>query len=169
MKKKLLVFILVLSTFYSLFAVNTSLLVIQKNGLETVSAATKTIENEILDTLFEEGHIVSNSPIIKSSEYDEKSPEAFFDALEGCMDYFVEVTINYDLKDSKFPDGLLVSNISYIHYSIKNVWTGNLLISSEDIKPANIKNDANGLKKFAVLIGNNINSDIINIQKNKKR
>ena len=47
----------------NLYGLNVSILIFQKNGIEKVSESSRVFENQIMNTLFDYGHIVTNETI----------------------------------------------------------------------------------------------------------
>ena len=57
-------------------------------------------ENGIMEVLFESGHIVSNSPILRLTQkpvdgFPDEAETDYKDAQEGGMDYFIVIVIDY--------------------------------------------------------------------------
>jgi hypothetical protein len=101
--KRLLVLLLLLAAMaLSLSAATVSFLVIE-TGLKDDSGANDYSviwENSLLDVFFEEGHIVSNSPILRLTQKPEKEfpDEAQVDlseAVNGGVDYFILAMVDY--------------------------------------------------------------------------
>ena len=95
-------------------AANISILVNQQNAIEEgteqsgIYETTQVIENLILDSLFNYGHIVSNEPIVVCSKWEEANINAIFSAAEGYVDYYVVVTIEYDVSQSINPTVVII-------------------------------------------------------------
>lgn len=164
MKKKykfLCLIICLLSFSVALFGLNISILIVQNDGTEKVSVASKTFENEILNYFFDNGHIVSNEPVSLYDNYDFAAKQGFYAAVDGFMDYFVEIKIDY-VEKSTNPDAVLLSNIKSVEYKIKKVSTGEVLCESGKIIPKleGISNQSIGFRNFAYDVAKNISNNI---------
>lgn len=164
MKKKykfLVLIICLLSFSVAVFGLNLSILIVQNDGTEKVSVASKTFENEILNYFFDNGHIVCNEPISLFENYEFAAIEGFNAAVDGFMDYFVEIKIDYT-ENSSNPDAVLLSNIKNVEYKIKKVSTGEILCESGKIIPKlqGISNQSIGFSKFAYDVANSISNNI---------
>ena len=167
MKRKVkfvLSFVLFMLVSYSIYGLNLSVLVVQKNGTEKISESTKIFENQILNTLFDMGHIVSNEPIAMYENYLYAQDKAIEAALDGFIDFYIEVIVEYDIQKSTNPEGVTLDNIKSVEYEIKNVFTGKVLHKSSKIFPENVygSTDFVSFNKFACKIADNI---ILNIDR----
>ena len=110
------------------FASALSIQVVQHSkGESKIFETTRAIENSLLDFFFENGCIVSNSPIAVS-QFDANEDENIFykgsdDAYYGSIRYFVTVYVDLDIDDSKNPDAVALSNISKISWKTVDVRT----------------------------------------------
>ena len=167
MKRKtkiLLSIILFLLISTSVFGLNLSVLVVQKNGTEKISESSKIFENQILNTLFDMGHIVSNEPIALYENYLYAHDKAIESALNGYVDYYIEIIVEFNIEKSNNPEGITLDNIESVEYEIKNVYSGEVLYKSKKIIPDNIYGSTEfvSFNKFACKIADNI---ILNIDR----
>ena len=108
------------------FASALSIQVVQHSKLDSkVFETTRVIENSLLDFFFENGCIVSNSPIA-TSQFDEKKDENLFykgsdDAYYGSIRYFVMVYVDLDTSESTNPDSVSLSHIQKISWKTVDV------------------------------------------------
>ena len=165
MKRKirnLIVVLILILNVINAYGMNVSILILQKDGPEKVSEASRVFENQILNTLFDNGHIVSNEPISLYENYEMAIFNGFNSAVDGFMDYFVEITLEYDLAKSKTPDGVSLENIKNVQYTIKKVSTGSDFYKSGEILPnrESVSNQFTGFNKFACEIADKINLNL---------
>lgn len=165
MKRKirnLIIVMILLLNVINAYGMNVSILILQKDGAEKISESSRVFENHILNTLFDNGHIVSNEPISLYKDYEMAVYNGFNSAVEGFMDYFVEITLEYDLTKSKNPDGVSLENIKNVQYTIKKVSTGSEIYKSGEILPnrESVSNQYVGFNKFACEIADKINLNL---------
>lgn len=80
------------------------------------------IEESIMDFMFSQGYIVSNSPIIHSKEKAQNGmTTSLEDAINGSADYLAYITVYFDRKKSTAPDAPLLSNIELAQWSLVKV------------------------------------------------
>ena len=146
----------------SLYGLNVSILIFQKDGIDKVSESSRVFENQIMNTLFDYGHIVTNETISLYENYDMASVNGFNAAVDGFMDYFVEIKLEYDISQSKNPEAVSLENLKSVDYVIKKVSTGEVFYKSEVISPnkATVSNQYVGFNRFACEIADNINLKI---------
>lgn len=152
------ILIILLLSMINLYGMNVSFLIIQKNGLEKVSESSRVFENQIMNTLFDCGHIVTNEPISLFENYETATINGFNAAVDGFMDYFIEIEVDYDLSKSKNPEAVLLENVKSVEYRIKNVLTGTVFFESGKIFPNKevVSNQFVGFNKFACEIADKI-------------
>lgn len=165
MKRKirnLIIVMILLFNVINAYGMNVSILILQKDGAEKISESSRVFENHILNTLFDNGHIVSNEPISLYKDYEMAVYNGFNSAVEGFMDYFVEITLEYDLTKSKNPDGVSLENIKNVQYTIKKVSTGSEIYKSGEILPnrESVSNQYVGFNNFALEIADKINLNL---------
>jgi len=126
--RRCLVAVIFLLSAASCFASALSIQVVQHSkGESKIFETTRVIENSLLDFFFENGCIVSNSPIAVS-QFDDNEDESIFykgsdDAYYGAVRYFVTVYVDLDLEESRNPDAVSLSNISKISWKTLDVRT----------------------------------------------
>ena len=98
----------------SLYGLNVSILIFQKDGIDKVSESSRVFENQIMNTLFDYGHIVTNETISLYENYDMASVNGFNAAVDGFMDYFVEIKLEYDISQSKNPEAVSLENLKSV-------------------------------------------------------
>ena len=94
--KKICLTLVVLALSSSMFAKQISIQIVQRSSGEKASENAMSIEDNILNGLFDSGFIVTNSPAVTSiSEAQDKVlwADGFGDAYDGSSDYFVQVTL----------------------------------------------------------------------------
>ena len=157
--KFFIMIILLLGVVFSVYGRNISVLIIQKDGLEKVSEASKVFENQIMNTLFDYGHIVTNETISLYENYEMASVNGFNAAVDGFMDYFIEVILEYDISKSNNPEAIAIENIRSVEYTIKSVYDGSIYFKSGKVVPNLdiVTNQYVGFNKFACEIADSIN------------
>ena len=160
--KLLGIFIIFFCFANNMFGLNVSILVVQNNGTDKISEASKVFENQVLNYMFDNGHIVSNEPISLFENYDTDSIRGFDAAVDGFVDFYVEIIIDYDMDDSSNPEAVILSNIRSVNYIIKKVNDGTVFFESEKLIPNlnGISNQNVGFNNFATKIAENINSKL---------
>ena len=170
-KRKFLVIFIMFTFALSLsWAANISILVNQQNAIEEgteqsgIYETTQVIENLILDSLFNYGHIVSNEPIVVGSKWEESNRNAIFAAVEGYVDYYVLVTIEYDVSQSTNPTGVIIENIDSITATVTNIWTNKVIeqLKITDLKSKGNETQLNNLSRIVSSLTNDINTSVRN-------
>lgn len=159
--KKLLVIFFVISLTSGLFAKQISFQVIQHDeSCETVTEQSLVIEDGVLNSFFEKGFIVTNSPTVAAES--EEDDENFFnsglgEAFFGYSDYFVQIKVFYEPRTGTLND---VANIQKIDWSLTEAKTGIKIVdkSMSNFKPINKKTDMN---KVTSSLTNEINSALL--------
>lgn len=154
MKKKIKFISILLCLFtlaVNLYGLNINILILQDDGTEKISEASRVFENQILNLIFDYGHIVTNEPISLYENCDTAINTGFNAAIDGYMDYFVTIKVEYNRENSSNPDGVLLSNIKSVNYEIKRVKDSKVIYKSEKIIPKNneILNPYAGFISFA--------------------
>lgn len=160
--KLLSIFIIFFCFANNMFGLNVSILVVQNNGTDKISEASKVFENQVLNYMFDNGHIVSNEPISLFENYEIDSIKGFDAAVDGFVDFYVEIIIDYNMDDSSNPEAVILSNIRSVKYIIKKVNDGTVFFESEKLIPNlnGITNQNVGFNNFATKIAENINSKL---------
>lgn len=160
--KLLSIFIIFFCSANNMFGLNVSILVVQNNGTDKISEASKVFENQVLNYMFDNGHIVSNEPISLFENYETDSIKGFDAAVDGFVDFYVEIIIDYNMDDSSNPEAVILSNIRSVKYIIKKVNDGTVFFESEKLIPNlnGITNQNVGFNNFATKIAENINSKL---------
>ncbi len=153
------------------FGRSLSIQIIQNNpGQSKVFEASYFLEQCITDYFFDNGQIVSSSPIW-ISDTDAKNQGALKAALkenlEGGMDYLVRVEIFYaPTEENSNPYALLLENIKKVEYKAYLVKTG-IEVFGGTAMPESLsdsKNSEAGLSDFAGYIAYKINSGLRNLR-----
>ena len=122
------------------FAKQISFQIIQHDDrTQNVSEQSLVIEDELLNSFFETGYIVTNSPTIVSESKENDVVlynKALGDAYEGSSDYFIQITLFYN------------NALKQIDWSVASVATGNILKQST-IKDSVIETDEKALRKVS--------------------
>lgn len=160
--KLLSIFIIFFCSANNMFGLNVSILVVQNNGTDKISEASKVFENQVLNYMFDNGHIVSNEPISLFENYETDSIKGFDAAVDGFVDFYVEIIIDYNMDDSSNPEAVILSNIRSVKYIIKKVNDGTVFYESKKLIPNlnGISNQNVGFNNFATKIAENINSKL---------
>ena len=80
------------------------------------------IEESIMDFMFSQGYIVSNSPIISDKEKAQNGMIlSLDDAINGGADYLAYITVYFNRKKSTASELNLLSNIELAQWSIVKV------------------------------------------------
>jgi hypothetical protein len=137
------------------FAKQVSFQIIQHDDkTQNVTEQSLVIEDEMLNSFFETGYIVTNSPTVVS-ESDENDVilynKAMGDAYEGSSDYFIQVKLFYN------------NSLKQIDWSIASVATGNK-IKESSITGSVTAADEKGMKKLS----SKLMSEIFDILKKTK-
>lgn len=165
-KKILFVFFICFLTFAS-YAKSLSLQVIQRNGDEEhIHECTMLIEQAIMDYFFEHNDIISNSPTsIYLNEADSKaaSEKNINEAIDGSIEYFIELTLCYDKPEHEMANPFSLSNVKKINWTVINLSTNKPLVSGSFSKIDESKTieTETGIEEFAYTIAENINKEII--------
>ena len=165
MKKFLLFSIIIFLTPFC-FSKNISVQIIQNNpGQDKIWVTTELFEQYVIDCFFDNGQIISNSPIWISSS-DSKNRGALRAALRenaiGGMDYLVRIEIFFKTGKNFAPDFPLLENIDKVSWKVYSVSTGLEEANGSGI-PEKITDDNNnevGISSFAHFITKKINSKI---------
>lgn len=167
--KKVIILLAVLTTFIcNVSAANISILINQQNIVENgteqdkVFDTSRVIESALLDALYNYGHIVSNEPIVVGSKWETSNREALFAAQDGFVDYYVLVTLNYDVSDSTNPNAVIVDNIDSIVATITNIWTNKVVdqLTIKNITQTNNETEMSSISRVIISLGKEINSKV---------
>ncbi|MBO7174585.1 MAG: hypothetical protein J6V57_02425 [Spirochaetaceae bacterium] len=80
------------------------------------------IEESIMDFMFSQGYIVSNSPVIYNKEKAQNGMIiSLEDAINGSADYLAYITVYFDRKKSTAAEANLLSNIELVQWSLVKV------------------------------------------------
>lgn len=80
------------------------------------------IEESIMDFMFSQGYIVSNSPVIYNKEKAQNGMIiSLEDAINGSADYLAYITVYFDRKKSTAAEANLLSNIELAQWSLVKV------------------------------------------------
>ncbi len=153
------------------FGRSLSIQIIQNNpGQDKIWDTSYFFEQCITDYFFENGQIVSSSPIwISSSEAKNESAKkaALAENLEGGMDYLVRIEVFYvPANETSNPQALLLENIKKVQWRSYLVKTG-IEVASGSAKPGALASkDSNetDLAGFAGLVAYEINSGLENLK-----
>lgn len=149
------------------FPKSLSIQIIQNNpGQDKIWDTSYFLEQCITDYFFDNGQIVSSSPVWISST-DEKNSSALKAALaenlEGGMDYLVRIEIFYSAAgESPNPQALLLANVKKVEWKSYLVKTG-IAVSSGSAVPESLSAENNnelGLSDFAGLVAYKINNGL---------
>lgn len=112
---------------------------------DVVTEQSLVIEDQVLNSFFEKGFIVTNSPSVTSQS--ESQDESLFktglgDAFYGYSDYFIQIKVFYEPRVGTLTD---LANIKKIDWSVTEAKTGIKIVDETmaDIKPVNKKTDMN--------------------------
>lgn len=126
-----------------------------------VSDSSLLIEESIMDFMFAQGYIVSNSPIIHSKEKAKNGMTASLeDAANGSADYLAYITVYFDRKRSATPEGNLLSNIELAQWKLIEV-RGNRQLDAGTERPGllvEVDDSATGISTFAQKVAEVINT-----------
>lgn len=141
-------------------AVSVAFQIIQHDPSDSgIRSSSYVIEENLFGFFFDKGIIVSNSPAAVSDGDDsavfKKSLE---EAREGDVDFFIEITGDYDSSHSANPEAALLENIRSVSWRIIDVDSGAAVHSGRKSPPAasGVKNRRKGLADFAVGIAEDI-------------
>ena len=121
------------------------------------------IEESIMDFMFSQGYIVSNSPVI----YDKTKAQngmimSLEDAINGSADYLAYITVYFDRKKSSAAELNLLSNIKQAQWSLVKVQNRQELDSGTE-KPGplvEVEDSAKGISTFGQQLAKVINTAI---------
>ncbi len=137
----------------SSFAAAISIQVVQHSkGQAKIFETTRVIEDSLLGYFFENGYVVSNSPIAVAQVGTDDDEQIFYkgsdDAFYGSIRYFVTIYVDFiDLAASKNPDAVALSNISKISWKTVDVKTNTEIDKgSGKVKSTVAKNDDGELR-----------------------
>lgn len=160
--KKLFIGLISFFAFTQLFAVSLSVQILQFNpGQDKVWETSQVVEQSIIDFFFENGFVVSNSPVFLSTDAKTDRMEirkSVEDARQGRLEYFAEVKINYNENITTNSDSALLSHVKNVHWRIYDSNNGNVL-SEGDVIPEKVtpKNDD---EYSVILLGQDIAMEI---------
>lgn len=149
------------------FSKSLSIQIIQNNpGQDKIWDTSYFMEQCITDYFFDNGQIVSSSPVWISST-EEKNNSALkaslSENLEGGMDYLVRVEIFYaPAGETPNPQALLLENVKKVQWKIYLVKTG-IDVAGGSATPESLTLDNNnelGLADFAGLVAYKINNGL---------
>lgn len=164
-----------ISIFFALpafcFSRSLSIQIIQNNpGQDKIWDASYFFEQCITDYFFENGQIVSSSPIwINDTDLKNERAKkaALAENLEGGMEYLVRVEVFYAPADeTSNPQALLLENIKKVQWKSYLVKTG-VEVASGSAKPdalTSSNNNESGLADFAGFVAYKINSELRNLK-----
>ena len=122
------------------FAKQVSFQIIQHDDkTQNVTEQSLVLEDEMLNSFFETGYIVTNSPTVVSESAENDVilyNKALGDAYEGSSDYFIQVKLFYN------------NSLKQIDWSIASVATGNK-IKESSITGSVTAADEKGMKKIS--------------------
>jgi len=128
-----------------------------------VTLSSLLVEESILDFLFNQGFIVSNSPIITGENNSSTGfALAMNDARSGLADYLAFVTIFYDLENSTSPEESILSNIESAQWQLIQITDNKQIASGKHIPKIKTEKDnsTEGISSFGKQIATAINSGI---------
>ena len=163
-KLTLYLILLPLLCIFPVAAATVSIQVVQIDTVHSdITESSYIIEDGILDEMFNQGHIVSTSPIIIGKNNENSGLEkALKEAKEGRADLLAYIKIFFNTENSLAPDEIRLSNIDKALWSIYKVSSGKI-IDSGFIKPKKItqRNDTErGIAEFSKDIANEIGKAI---------
>lgn len=87
-----------------------------------VSDSSLILEESIMDFMFSQGYIVSNSPVIYNKDKAKNGIKmSLEDAVNGSADYLAYVTVYFDRRNSSIPEGNILSNIELAQWKLIRV------------------------------------------------
>lgn len=148
--KKLVILTILLCSTALCFANQISFQIVQHDeSQDSVSEDSMTIEDEVLNSFFEYGYIVTNSDaaISNSANQDEKLYKiGSGDAFNGFSDYFIQIKLFYERTDQTLTAS---SDLYKIDFVIASPKTG-LKIAEKSIKDIKIEHGKkNNLSKIS--------------------
>ena len=128
---------------------------------EDVTDSSLIIEESIMDYMFSQGYIVSNSPIIYSKEKAQNGMiVSLEDAINGSADYLAYVTLYFDRNNSPAGEANLLSNIELAQWNLVQVADRKQLDSGTE-KPGylvEVDDSETGISTFAQHLAEVINT-----------
>ena len=130
---------------------------------DDVTDSSLIVEESIMDFMFSQGYIVSNSPVI----YDKTKAQngmimSLEDAINGSADYLAYITVYFDRKQSSAAELNLLSNIKQAQWSLVKVQNRQEL-DSGTAKPGplvEVDDSAKGISTFGQQLAKVINTAI---------
>ncbi len=148
------------------FCASVSFQIVQHNdSMSSVCNSVLVIEDEILNSFFNSGYIVSNSPVFIKEDSLSDSAElkrALADTLLGGMDVLVRLEIKYDEKTANSAGALLPNSVKSVSWQNYNPKTGKI-ISDGSIFPEKVdasNNNEAELYKFASSVAAKVSSTL---------
>lgn len=154
------------------FAKSLSIQIVQNTpGQDKIWDTSYFLEQCITDYFFENGLIVSSSPIwisdVEAVKNERAKKAALAENLEGGMEYLVRVEVFYAPADeTSNPQALLLENIKKVQWKSYLVKTG-VEVASGSAKPdalTSSNNNESGLADFAGFVAYKINSELRNLK-----
>ncbi|MGI5173989.1 hypothetical protein H0R92_10390 [Treponema sp. OMZ 840] len=105
------------------FASSVSVFMYQKDaGVDLLRGTTIAVENEVLETLFDSGYIVSSVAAAKTdADINQALAEALKNSAEGFFDIMVQITVRYNDIIPENPAKIVFSDIQSIDWRIFRV------------------------------------------------
>ncbi len=160
--KKILVAAAVLVFSTCGFAKSIALQVVQVDSIQKeIRASSVSVEEVILDNLFLNGFIATNSPIFsadKINKIQDADKTGINEAKEGFCEYFISVVLNYKKgKDNRVELNKL-SMIKNAQWKIINVTDGTVVASGENSvgKVTSENDNKEGVQSFALKVAKDI-------------
>lgn len=133
------------------------------NAHDDTTDSSLLIEESIMDFMFSQGYIVSNSPVI----YDKAKAQngmilSLEDAINGSADYLAYITVYFNRKNSSASELNLLSNIEQVQWSLVKVQNRQELDSGTE-KPGplvEVDDSAKGISTFGKQLAKVINTAI---------
>lgn len=158
--KKIFICVSLLFFTVCVFAKDVTIQVVQHGGSpETVSETTLMLEDELLNSFFDRGHIVSNLPAVMSQSSDEDKDlieKLFSESATGGGDYAVQVRIYLDTSNSSNPKAVLLSDIKKVEWDGAVVKSRKGASGSMQGPDAQQQNKLDNMHKYIATVVNNI-------------
>ncbi len=128
MNKRFIAVILVLLVFApACFAASINIIVCQEESSSEVVLPIRRISEEmesvIIETLFDDGHIVTNEKLVNAENREAGIRNGLLSARESYMDYFVVIETRYTGNSVETPNKVSLDVIENVEITIRNVRT----------------------------------------------
>jgi hypothetical protein len=132
-----------------------------------IKESTVVFEQAILDYFYDNGCIVSDTPLYVVSGTEQKPAverTSYLEARNGYFDYFIIIRLALEQEKTDNPDDSLLENIRSVEWNIISIQTDSVIASGNENSGTLLKdgNDNEGLRRYAGFVAERINKGFLN-------